>query len=63
MLTLDVLARMADRTPSEPLGDGGRPPSRRPDPSRARSVELPPDGDEGARALGLFLAGVGASPR
>ncbi len=60
MLTLDALARMADRMPSEPLGDGGRPPYRRPDPSRSRWVELPPVADEGTRALGLFLAGVGA---
>lgn len=60
MLTLDTLARMADRMPSEPFGDGGRPPFRRPDPSRSRWVVLPTVADEVTRALGLFAASLGA---
>jgi len=55
MLTLDTLARMADRMPSEPHGDSGSPPFRAPDRRlRIREVSLPTVADETRRATGLF---------
>lgn len=55
MLTLDTLRRMADRMPSEPVGDSGKPLYRRPDPDRrVRVVALPTVRDEARRAMSLF---------
>jgi hypothetical protein len=62
MLTLDALARMATRMPTEPAGDAGRPPYRRGDPDALRrAVALPSVADETRRALGLFLLVVGTA--
>lgn len=59
MLTLDALARMARRMPSEHAGEGRY---RRPDDGlRTRSVILPTPREERRRALGLFLLAVGLS--
>ena len=58
MLTLDTLARMATRMPSEPGASPSDPPYRRPDPMRVRQVSLPTVRDETWRALRLFAFGV-----
>lgn len=55
MLTLDALRRMADRMPTETVGDSGGPPFRKPDPSlRTREIRLPKVREEARRAAGLF---------
>jgi len=55
MLTLDALRRMADRMPTEPVGDSGGPPFRKPDAAlRTREVRLPLVREEARRAAGLF---------
>ncbi len=60
MLTLDVLARMAERMPSEPAGEAGKSAYRRPDEEcRIRAVTLPPVEEERRAALRLFATVVG----
>ena len=55
MLTLDALRRMADRMPTEPVGNSGGPPFRKPDVDlRTREVRLPRVREEARRAAGLF---------
>jgi len=55
MLTLDALRRMADRMPTEPAGDSGGPPFRKPDAAlRTREIRLPGVREEARRAAGLF---------
>jgi len=55
MLTLDALARMSDRMPSEPHGLSGSPPYRSPDAHlRTREVRLPTVAQETHRALRSF---------
>ncbi|HJL19545.1 MAG TPA: hypothetical protein RMH99_28035 [Sandaracinaceae bacterium LLY-WYZ-13_1] len=61
MLTLDALRRTAERMPSEPASDGGKPPYRRPDDARRRRVTLPPVAEEVRRAVGLFAFVVGVA--
>lgn len=55
MLTLDTLARMADRMPTEMSGTSGAPPFRMPDSEcRLREVSLPTVAEEAGRAAQLF---------
>ncbi|MFK7988586.1 MAG: hypothetical protein AB8I08_21380 [Sandaracinaceae bacterium] len=55
MLTLDTLARMADRMPTEMSGTSGAPPFRVPDAEcRLREVALPTVAEEAGRAARIF---------
>ena len=62
MMTLDTLARMAERMPSEPAPDAGSPPYRFPDKNaRIRAVNLPSLRDEKRRAVGIFTFVLGSA--
>lgn len=62
MMTLDTLARMADRMSSELDRGGSRPPYRRADAElMVRQVSLPPLAEERRRAGAIFLFVVGVA--